>query len=186
MSMATRPQVAPSCRLWPLHACLPFCLSVWLILRLYFRTAELSSAEQYAAMQANLPKYRNCSDYVVGYHKPVTASDADWGVKKCGCVIHVYYWYIVAFVCILIHCRICVYYWYRVAFACITGTLSCVYYWYIVALVCIIHCRVCWNETHIDTPLCPAFGLFIWVQRKSASYRAHFFGPQSAAIPPTS
>lgn len=51
-----------------------------------------TTPEQRAQMEKTLPTYRSTRDFIVGYHKPVTAKDNDWGVKKCGCLIHVYVW----------------------------------------------------------------------------------------------
>ncbi len=48
--------------------------------------------EEYERVKNNLPKYRSSNDFIVGYHKPRTVHDEDWGIKKCGCIIHIHNW----------------------------------------------------------------------------------------------
>ena len=43
-------------------------------------------------MKESLSGFRTCQDYIVGYHNPKSLHDEDWGVKKCGCMIHIYNW----------------------------------------------------------------------------------------------
>lgn len=43
-----------------------------------------TTEEAHAKMTAALPRYRSPTDFIVGYHKPRTALDEDWGVKVTG------------------------------------------------------------------------------------------------------
>jgi hypothetical protein len=47
---------------------------------------------EYQRVKGNLPKYRSAGDFIVGYHKPRTVYDEDWGIKKCGCIVHIFNW----------------------------------------------------------------------------------------------
>lgn len=51
-----------------------------------------TTEEQKQRWRENVGKMRMARDFVVGSQRPSGCRDEDWGVRKCGCVIHVARW----------------------------------------------------------------------------------------------
>lgn len=54
--------------------------------------AKLSTRAAAAVARERAARVRSSADVIVGYHDPASAQDEDWGVKRCGCVVHVHVW----------------------------------------------------------------------------------------------